>query len=382
MKAALAPNSQRERLLRFFGRPFARQARWTHAANNRFWSARVPLPRQDSSESNRNGALLESVRDAGVELQNMKFGMIITDKRCLPIHNGLIQTQHEIDLCQQSDALVCGFYPRADGITTTANSEYEYTRQVIPDRVEAIDAALREFGLTSDEILSKSMSSNAPAKILRSFISPRSRSVVLPVPLAIAAGRTAAQIDFAMKQVRADEASHYLRNIDRAKSAQRQMNPVVLVVDNVRSAFNVGSLFRTSETGGVAELVTTGITAHPPNPKLNKTALASVEHVPTRHFDDTMDAIATLRAEGYTIVAMETTSRSQLYTQIDFPEKTALVVGNEITGVDTRVLESADMIAEIPTYGVKNSLNVASALPIVLFEVLRQWDLKKKMNNT
>jgi 23S rRNA (guanosine2251-2'-O)-methyltransferase len=90
-----------------------------------------------------------------------------------------------------------------------------------------------------------------------------------------------------------------------------------------------------------------------------------------------MAAIKKLKEEGYTIVAMETTSRSQVYTDVDYPLKVALVVGNEVTGVDTRVMEEADIIAEIPTYGLKNSLNVASAAPIVVFEVLRQWSKKK-----
>lgn len=77
---------------------------------------------------------------------------------------------------------------------------------------------------------------------------------------------------------------------------------------------------------------------------------------------------------GSTWQVMETTSLSQRYSTIRYPQKIALVVGNELTGVDPRVIEIADVVAEIPTFGVKNSLNVASALPVVLFEVLRQWE--------
>jgi tRNA G18 (ribose-2'-O)-methylase SpoU len=150
----------------------------------------------------------------------------------------------------------------------------------------------------------------------------------------------------------------------------------VLLLDNVRSAFNVGSLFRTGETAGIQEIVTAGITAHPPHPKLRKTAMQSLEAVPTRHYDNVMDAVRALKEEGYTIVVMETTSKSALYTDTKYPEKTCLVLGNEITGVDTRIIDLADMVVEIPTYGVKNSLNVASAGPIVVFEVLRQWHLR------
>lgn len=186
--------------------------------------------------------------------------------------------------------------------------------------------------------------------------------------------------------MRADEDT-FIRNTDRAAnvainvgtdsvSEVRVANPVVLVLDNIRSAFNVGSMFRTAETAGCTEIITCGITCHPPHPKLRKTALSSTDSVPFRHFDDTMVAMETLKSEGYKIVAMETTSRSQVYTDIDYPLKVALVVGNEITGVDSRCMDLADYIAEIPTYGVKNSLNVASAAPIVVFEVLRQWSKK------
>jgi 23S rRNA (guanosine2251-2'-O)-methyltransferase len=161
-----------------------------------------------------------------------------------------------------------------------------------------------------------------------------------------------------------------------AAAAVPVTHPMVLVLDNIRSAFNVGSLFRTAETAGVAELITCGITAHPPHPKLQKTALGSTESVATRHFQDILAAIQALRKEGYTIVAMETTSLSKNYVDVQYPRKLAIVVGNEITGVDTRVMDLVDMIVEIPTYGLKNSLNVASAAPIMLFEVLRQWHTK------
>jgi len=147
----------------------------------------------------------------------------------------------------------------------------------------------------------------------------------------------------------------------------------VLVLDNLRSAYNVGSIFRTAETAGAAEVITCGITAHPPHPKLMKTAMQSVEVVPSRHFDDALLAIDTLKSEGYSIVAMETTSLSKKYTDVKFTGKVALVLGHELTGVDTRIMEKADMVVEIPTYGVKNSLNVGSAASIVLFEILRQW---------
>ena len=106
-------------------------------------------------------------------------------------------------------------------------------------------------------------------------------------------------------------------------------------------------LTQQGETAGVEEIVTCGICPTPPHPKLRKTALSAVDTVPCRHYDDTLSAIADLKSEGYTIVVMETTSRSQIYTDIVYPEKVALVLGNEVTGVDTRVMDAADIIAGI-----------------------------------
>ena len=139
---------------------------------------------------------------------------------------------------------------------------------------------------------------------------------------------------------------------------------------------NVGSIFRTADTARVAEVVTCGFTPRPPHPKLEKTAFAALESVATRHFDSTLSAVAALRAEGVAVWCMETTEGALNYAAAttEFPARgVALVLGNEETGVDTRVLEAADAVVEIPTFGFKNSLNIAAAAPVVVFEVLRQW---------
>lgn len=111
------------------------------------------------------------------------------------------------------------------------------------------------------------------------------------------------------------------------QSFPRSMHPLVLILDNVRSAYNVGSLFRTAETALLQELITCGFTPHPPHEKLKKTACRSLENVPSRHFSTTLDAVRTMKEEGYVVFAMETTSRSQCYTHVAFPEKAALVLG-------------------------------------------------------
>ena len=144
-------------------------------------------------------------------------------------------------------------------------------------------------------------------------------------------------------------------------------------MDNVRSAYNVGSLLRTAETAGISEVFCCGFTPTPPHEKLSKTAFSAAETVPVRHFASTLAAVAALKEEGYTVYGMETTSRSLSYVNVEYAPQTALVLGNEVTGIDTDVMEVCDALVEIPTYGMKNSLNVASAAPVVAFEVLRQW---------
>jgi tRNA G18 (ribose-2'-O)-methylase SpoU len=158
-------------------------------------------------------------------------------------------------------------------------------------------------------------------------------------------------------------------------ASDRQRVAVTLVLDNVRSAYNVGSIFRTADTACLAEVITCGFTPHPPHPKLEKTGFSTMSAVPTRHFGSTMAALSALRAEGVVhVAAMETTARSENYVATEFPRSgVAIVLGNEEVGVDIAVLDECDCIIEIPTLGTKNSLNVACAASVVVFEVLRKW---------
>jgi 23S rRNA (guanosine2251-2'-O)-methyltransferase len=325
----------------------------------------------------------------------------------LPIHDGQIQKQHITATTMNAvrgnrDGIyipvhLFSFNPRAQQIETSPAAE---ERPIDTERLAALNVQLANMNILVDDLMSGNLAGTPPAKIYRSFVCPRPGKQHLIEPIERAAKRTASQIELSLRQVRADQAS-YLRNLDKSSSGggtaseddddddgqgqQQQLqqqkavrHPLVLLLDNVRSAFNVGSLFRTGETAGISEIVTAGITPYPPHPKLRKTAMQSLENVRTRHFESSIDAIKALKAEGYTICVMETTSKSECYTETSYPEKTVLVLGNEITGVDTRIMEEyADKIVAIPTYGVKNSLNVASAAPVVIFEVLRQWHAQK-----
>lgn len=146
----------------------------------------------------------------------------------------------------------------------------------------------------------------------------------------------------------------------------------VVVLDNIRSALNVGSIFRTCDAAGVRHLYLAGITALPPNPQLLKTALGAEAAVPWSHHLSTAAVVAELRARGFRILAVELTSRSVPYTQVEYPADTALIFGHEVAGVAVPVLELADQVIEIPMFGRKNSLNVATSVGVVLFEILRR----------
>jgi len=145
-----------------------------------------------------------------------------------------------------------------------------------------------------------------------------------------------------------------------------------VVLDNIRSAFNVGSIFRTGEAAGIEHLHLCGISATPENPKVVKTALGAERAIPWSHAISTLDLLAALRAEGWTRIAVELTRRSVAYTACDYPQRCAFVFGHEVAGVPLPVLEACDAVIEIPMLGRKNSLNVATSVGIVLFEALRR----------
>jgi 23S rRNA (guanosine2251-2'-O)-methyltransferase len=151
--------------------------------------------------------------------------------------------------------------------------------------------------------------------------------------------------------------------------------PVTVILDNLRSAFNVGSIFRTADCALVEKIVTCGITAHPPNRKLEKTALGTIPFIAWEHRTDAAEAARELRSGGRRIVALETTDRSGILWESRFSLPAALVVGNEALGVSREVLDLADEVIEIPMFGFKNSINAAVAVGGVMNEIQRQhWD--------
>ncbi len=148
--------------------------------------------------------------------------------------------------------------------------------------------------------------------------------------------------------------------------------PLYAMADNIRSLYNVGSMFRSSDGAMISKLFLTGFTPHPPRKEIDKTALGATQTVPWEYYKNPLDAIAILKGQKIKICVLELTTQSKPYfttEKKDFP--LCLVVGNEITGVSKEIIQQADMAIEIPMFGYKQSLNVAVAYGIVLYDFVR-----------
>jgi 23S rRNA (guanosine2251-2'-O)-methyltransferase len=152
-----------------------------------------------------------------------------------------------------------------------------------------------------------------------------------------------------------------------------ERNPVHVVLDNLRSAFNVGSIFRTADAGAVAHMHLCGMTAHPPHHKLEKTALGAFEYVPWTYYERNRDCMDALEEQGIPVVSIEVTESAIDMPAFDWPQPVAIVLGNEVHGVNERVLRRSQAVVRIPMKGYKNSINVATAFGIVLFDILGRW---------
>jgi len=151
--------------------------------------------------------------------------------------------------------------------------------------------------------------------------------------------------------------------------------PVVVVLDNIRSLNNIGSVFRTCDAFMIESLYLCGITATPPHREIHKTALGATESVHWMYFEDTMDALKRLHFEGYTLCAVEQTENSiKLHDFKPVQEKKyAVIFGHEIRGVDQEVVNACELSIEIPQLGTKHSINIAVSAGIVLWEIFRNY---------
>ena len=151
--------------------------------------------------------------------------------------------------------------------------------------------------------------------------------------------------------------------------------PVVVVLDNVRSMHNIGSIFRTSDGFSIESIALCGITAQPPHREIEKTALGATQSVDWNYFETTLDAVRSLRKDGYEILAVEQASNSTMLHTFSpaLDKKYALILGNEVNGVDEEVMKEIDKCIEIPQFGTKHSFNITIAAGIVL------WDFFAKL---
>lgn len=162
------------------------------------------------------------------------------------------------------------------------------------------------------------------------------------------------------------------QSIDAFKASDKI--PIIAVLDNIRSALNVGSVFRTADAFAIEGIVICGISATPPNREITKTAIGATESVQWSYQKDIKEAITSLKFEGYTIVGIEQTNHSILLD--DFKpnsQKLAVIFGNEVDGISDSIMEDLDIALEIPQYGTKHSLNVSVCAGIVLWELSRKF---------
>lgn len=147
---------------------------------------------------------------------------------------------------------------------------------------------------------------------------------------------------------------------------------IVVVLENVRSAYNVGSVFRTADAFLIEAVYPCGYTAAPPHKEIRKTALGADETVQWKHFKNTIDAIAELRANDFAVFAVEQTQDSIKLNEFTTEKKLAVIFGNEVTGVEQSTIAQTDGCIEIPQLGMKHSLNISVAAGVVLWELVRK----------
>ncbi|WP_321519614.1 RNA methyltransferase [uncultured Bacteroides sp.] len=169
-----------------------------------------------------------------------------------------------------------------------------------------------------------------------------------------------------------------LNRINAEEFKEAKKLPLIVVLDEIRSLHNIGSVFRTSDAFRIESIYLCGITATPPHPELHKTALGAEYTVDWKYFKNTLDAVDKLKTEGYIVYSIEQAEGSILLNelQLDTTKKYAIIMGNEVKGVQQEVINNSDGCIEIPQYGTKHSLNVSVTTGIVI------WDFFKKLNLT
>lgn len=160
-------------------------------------------------------------------------------------------------------------------------------------------------------------------------------------------------------------------SVDEFKQVEKL--PIIVVLDNIRSLNNIGSVFRTSDAFLLEKIYLCGITAQPPHRDIHKTALGATESVCWEYMEDTLECVTKLQAEGYHCLAIEQAKNSVMLNKFDHSKhrKIAVFFGNEVKGVQQEVIDKCDNCIEIPQLGTKHSLNISVSAGVVLWELFR-----------
>ena len=164
-----------------------------------------------------------------------------------------------------------------------------------------------------------------------------------------------------------------LNRISPEEFKSSEKKPVIAVLENIRSAYNVGSVFRTADAFLLEAIYITGYTCTPPHKEIKKTALGAEDTVEWKHFVNAAEAIISLKEQGYKVYAVEQVVNSIALQNLNFnvKEKVAFIFGNEVSGVEVSTIALCDGCVEIPQFGTKHSLNIATAAGVVLWEATK-----------
>lgn len=164
-----------------------------------------------------------------------------------------------------------------------------------------------------------------------------------------------------------------LTNCSEREYRLKRKLPVKVLADNVRSMYNIGAIFRTSDAFLIDEFILCGISGCPPHPEISKTALGAEDSVSWRYVENALEEVVRLRNSGWKICTLEQTHNSISLEEFEVKKETSyvIVLGNEVNGVDQRIVDESDFVLEIPQYGVKHSLNVSSSGSIALWHFFR-----------
>lgn len=166
-----------------------------------------------------------------------------------------------------------------------------------------------------------------------------------------------------------------LNRVSESEFKTQKKFPLIIVLDNIRSLNNIGSFFRTSDAFNVEKIYLCGITAKPPHRDINKTALGATDSVEWEHVESTEEIVKSLKQSGYSICSIEQAENTTALNEINNlnDSKFALVFGNEVDGVDQKIIDLSDRIIEIPQFGTKHSLNVSVCAGVVMWEFAKRY---------